>query len=87
VKAQKLRTLRRKGGETVSVDEIRSSLLNIRSISKAAYKEEKFPKPRNIIGMGKRTCRCRQMEKLMLTNIVVKDDDLRQPCISTGACL
>jgi hypothetical protein len=42
-----------------------------------AYKEEKFPKPGNIIGFAK-DLPAPEMEKLMLTHIEVKDDDLRQ---------
>lgn len=46
-------------------------------ILKAAYKEEKFPRARHISGMAK-DLPVPEMEKIMLTNIVVKDDDLRQ---------
>jgi hypothetical protein len=44
---------------------------------KMAYKEEKFPKPRTILGFAK-DLPVSEMEKLMLTHIEVKDDDLRQ---------
>lgn len=77
VKAQKLKDLAKKGGETVSVDEIKVEPAEYPKYLKAAYKAEKFPKPRNIIGMAK-DLPVPEMEKLMLTNIVVKDDDLRQ---------
>ena len=40
-----------------------------------AYKEEKFPKPRNLIGLQK-DLPVSEMEKLMLTNAQVSDDDL-----------
>jgi hypothetical protein len=43
---------------------------------KMAYKEEKFPKPRNIVGMAK-DLPAPEMEKLMLTHIEVKEGDLR----------
>ena len=43
---------------------------------KLAYKEEKFPKPKNIIGMAK-DLPDPEMEKLMLTNIVINEGDLR----------
>jgi hypothetical protein len=42
-----------------------------------AYKAEKFPKPRNAIGLEKRLP-APEMEKLILTAIVVGPDDLRQ---------
>ena len=41
-----------------------------------AYDAEKFPKPRNIVGLAK-SLPITEMEKLMLTNTVVKDEDLR----------
>jgi hypothetical protein len=41
-----------------------------------AYKEEKFPKPKTFIGMAK-DLPVPEMEKLMLTNIEVKEGDLR----------
>jgi len=77
VKAQKLKDLAKKGGETVSVDEIRIESAEYPKYLKAAYKEEKFPKPRNIIGMAK-DLPVPEMEKLMLTHIEIKEDDLRQ---------
>ena len=42
-----------------------------------AYKMEKFPKPRNFLGMAK-DLPVPEMEKLMLTHIEVTDDHLRQ---------
>ena len=42
-----------------------------------AYSQEKFPKPRNVVGLEK-SLPVTEMEKLMLTNIVVGTDDLRQ---------
>ena len=41
-----------------------------------AYKAEKFPKPKNVIGMAK-DIPVPEMEKLMLTHTEVKDEDLR----------
>jgi hypothetical protein len=76
VKAQKLKDLAKRGSETVPVDEIKVEPSEYPKYLKAAYKEEKFPKPRNIIGMAK-DLPVPEMEKLMLTHIEVKDDDLR----------
>lgn len=42
-----------------------------------AYSQEKFPKPRNVTSLEK-SLPVTEMEKLMLTNIVVGADDLRQ---------
>jgi hypothetical protein len=43
---------------------------------KMAYKDEKFPKPKNVLGMAK-DLPAPEMEKLMLTHIEVKESDLR----------
>ena len=49
-----------------------------------AYKAEKFPKPRNFIGMAK-DLPVPEMEKLMLTHIRVTDDDLRQLALTRAS--
>ncbi len=49
-----------------------------------AYKVEKFPKPRNIIGMAK-DLPVPEMEKLMLTHIQVTDDNLRQLAVERAS--
>ena len=49
-----------------------------------AYKEEKFPKPRNFIGMAKELP-APEMEKLMMTHIQVTDGDLRQLAVERAA--
>jgi hypothetical protein len=41
------------------------------------HKEEKFPKPKNILGVAK-DIPDREIEKLMLTYIEVKESDLRR---------
>ncbi len=76
VKAQKLKDLAKKGDETVSMDETKVEPAEYPKYLKAAYKAEKFPKPRNIIGMAK-DLPVPEMEKLMLTHIEVKEGDLR----------
>lgn len=77
IKAQKLKEMLKKKAEPKPVDEITIDNTEYPKYLKAAYKEEKFPKPRNIIGIAK-SLPVPEMEKLMLTNIVVKDDDLKQ---------
>lgn len=42
-----------------------------------AYKEAKFPKPRNLIGLNKELP-AEEMEKLMLANLPVGEEDLRE---------
>jgi len=51
---------------------------------KLAYKEEKIPKPRNILGMAK-DLPASEMEKLMITNIKVTEGDLRQLAVDRAA--
>jgi uncharacterized protein involved in outer membrane biogenesis len=55
---------------TVSSDEYPALLAR-------AYKAEKFPKPRNVVGMQK-DLPVPEMEKLMMTNATVSDSDLVQ---------
>jgi len=50
----------------VPVDEVKIEATEYPKYLKAAYKEEKFPKPKNIIGMDK-DIPVPEMEKLMLT--------------------
>lgn len=76
VKAQKLKEMVKKGLPVVPVDEVKVEKEEYPKYLKMAYKEEKFPKPRNIIGFAK-DLPVLEMEKLMLTHIEVKDDDLR----------
>ncbi len=45
---------------------------------------EKFPKPRNFIGMAK-DLPVPEMEKLMLTHTQVTDDDLRQLAVERAS--
>jgi long-subunit acyl-CoA synthetase (AMP-forming) len=76
LKAQKLNDLNRKGEKVESVDEITIEPQEYDRYLKKAYSAEKFPKPRNIIGMEKGLPN-EEMEKLMMTYIVIKEDDLR----------
>ena len=76
VKAQKIKDMARKGGETPSLDDVIVAPQEYPVYLKQAYKAEKFPKPRNIVGMAK-DLPVPEMEKLMLTNMKVTDDDLK----------
>ncbi len=77
VKAQKLKELIKKGQPVVPVDQINIPKEEYAKYLKLAYKEEKFPKPRTILGFAK-DLPVPEMEKLMLTHIVIGNDDLRQ---------
>ena len=50
---------------------------------KRAYKEAKFPKPRNLVGMQK-DIPVEEMEKLMLANLPASDDDVRALAVRRG---
>ena len=76
LKVQKLKELVKKGQPSVPVDEVKIESPEYPKYLKLAYKEEKFPKPKNIIGMAKGLPNP-EMEKLMLTHIVINEGDLR----------
>jgi hypothetical protein len=76
LKAQKLREMVKKGTPVVPVDEVKIEKQEYEKYLKMAYKEEKFPKPRNILGIAK-DLPVPEMEKLMLTHIEIRDSDLR----------
>ncbi|MFO0753716.1 MAG: DUF748 domain-containing protein [Thermodesulfovibrionales bacterium] len=77
LKAQKLKEMVRKGTAPPPVDDIVIEPAERPVYLKMAYREEKFPKPRNFIGMAK-DLPAPEMEKLMLTHITITDEDLRQ---------
>jgi hypothetical protein len=71
-----LKDLLKKGGEAPSLDNVAVDAKEYPEYLKKAYREEKFPKPRNFIGMLK-DLPVPEMEKLMYTDLQVTDDDLR----------
>jgi hypothetical protein len=77
VKAQKLKDLVRRGEGAKSVDEVQIDAKEYAQYLKAAYGEESFPKPRNLIGLAQ-DLPVPEMEKLMLQYAKATDDDLRQ---------
>ncbi|MGB3399828.1 MAG: DUF748 domain-containing protein, partial [Candidatus Deferrimicrobiaceae bacterium] len=76
VRSQKLKDLAGKGGEPLSLDNVVVDVKEYPEYLKRAYRAEKFPKPRNVIGMLK-DLPVPEMEKLMFTHLQVTDDDLR----------
>jgi uncharacterized protein involved in outer membrane biogenesis len=77
VKAQKMKELVRQGNAPQSVDDVQVDKAEYERYLKAAYSDEKFAKPRNIIGLAK-DLPVPEMESLMLKNAQVTDDDLRE---------
>lgn len=76
VKAQKLNDLMKRGSPAVPVDEVAVAPGEYEVYLTRAYRAEKFPKPRNIIGMVK-SLPVPEMEKLILTHLEVGEEDLR----------
>ena len=76
VKAQKLKDIVRKGNTAITVEEVVVTPEEYPKYLKKAYKREKFPKPRNFLGLAK-SLPVPEMEKLMFTHIEVTTDDLR----------
>lgn len=76
LKSQKLKEMVKKGQPPLPIDDVIMEPAEYGKYLKMAYKEEKFPKPKNVIGMVKDIPNA-EMEKLMLTHIEVKEDDLR----------
>lgn len=72
-----MKDLARKGQAPRSVDEVQVDKSEYPQYLKAAYGEESFPKPRNIIGLAK-DLPVPEMEKLMMQYAKAGDDDLRQ---------
>jgi hypothetical protein len=77
VAARKVRDLVRSGEAAPALDNVRVEAAEYPKYLAEAYKEEKFPKPRNVLGMAK-DLPVAEMEKLMLTHTPVTNDDLRQ---------
>ena len=77
VKAQKMKDLVRQGTAPKSVDDVQVDKAEYERYLKAAYGDESFPKPRNIIGLAQ-DLPVSEMESLMLKNAQATDDDLRE---------
>jgi uncharacterized protein involved in outer membrane biogenesis len=76
LKAQKLKEMVKKREPAIPVDDVKIEPAEYGKYLKMAYKEEKFPKPRNFLGIAK-DLPDPEMEKLMLTHIEIKEGDLR----------
>ena len=76
IAAQKLADLALTGQPAPALDNVRVETAEYPKYLARAYKAEKFPKPRNFIGIAK-DLPVPEMEKLMLTHIQVTDDNLR----------
>lgn len=77
VKAQRLEELVKAGTEAGSLDDIEIPAKDYPKYLERAYKAEKFPKPRNLIGLVK-DLPVEEMEKLMMANMKADDEALRE---------
>ncbi|SDH48932.1 DUF748 domain-containing protein [Propionivibrio dicarboxylicus] len=77
VKAAKREDLTRSGVASGAVDSIQIRAEEYPALLERAYRAEKFPKPRNVVGLVK-TLPVEEMEKLMLTYANVGDETLRE---------
>jgi hypothetical protein len=75
IRAQKL-VEQARGGAAASIDNVVVLPAEYPKYLRMAYRKERFPKPRNILGIAK-DLPAPEMEKLILTHIRVTDDDLR----------
>jgi hypothetical protein len=75
VKALKREDMIKKGVEAPPLNEVDVSVQEYPALLERVYRDEKFPKPRNLIGMVK-SIPVDEMQKLMLTNSTVTEDDL-----------
>jgi hypothetical protein len=76
LKAEKFIDLIKKGKSVASVEDIKIETGEYLTYLTKAYKKEKFPKPRNFLGFAK-DLPGPEMERLMLVNTTVTDEDLR----------
>ena len=77
VKTQKLLESVKKGVEAGSVDDVELNPEEYEKYLTLAYKEEKFAKPKNVVGLTK-SLPVPEMEQLMLANINAGDGEMRE---------
>lgn len=76
VRALKREDLTKSGVESGSAETVEVSAEEYPALLERAYKAEKFAKPRNMVGLVK-SLPVEEMEKLMLANSTVDEEDLR----------
>ena len=76
VEALKIKDMARKGESLGDDGRVHIDAAEYPALLSRVYKDEKFPKPRNLIGLAK-DLPVPEMEKLILANTTVSDEDLR----------
>lgn len=77
VRALKREELTKKNVESGDAETVEVSAQEYPALLERVYRDEKFPKPRNMIGLVK-SLPVEEMEKLILANSAVDEEDLRQ---------
>ena len=77
MKAEKARDLQKQTGEGRSLEAIEIAPAERATYLKRVYRDARFPKPRNLIGLQKELP-TEEMEKLLLTHLPAGDDELTQ---------
>ncbi|SMC28601.1 Uncharacterized protein involved in outer membrane biogenesis [Andreprevotia lacus DSM 23236] len=75
IRAAKARSLADSG--QASTDELTVDEADYERFIAPVYKQAKFPKPKNVLGLSK-SLPVEEMRKLLLANMAITDDDLRQ---------
>ena len=86
VKARKADELAKAGTPPAAVDEVVVSKEEWPEYLERAYRKERFPKPRTALGLVKKISP-EEMAKLMLANLVVTPDDLRQLALARASAV
>lgn len=86
VKARKAEALAKAGTPAPSVDEVVVTKEEWPAYLEKAYRKERFPKPRTALGLVK-DLPPDEMEKLMLVNLAVTPDDLRQLALARASAV
>jgi uncharacterized protein involved in outer membrane biogenesis len=86
VKAQRAEELAKSGTPAASVEDVVVPKEEWPKYLEKAYRKEKFPKPRTALGFVKEISP-EEMEKLMLANVAVTPDDLRQLSLARASAV
>ena len=76
MKVRKLNDMIKHGYPEASIDDVKIEPQEYEKYLTQVYRAESFPKPRNIIGLVK-SLPASEMDKLLMTYTVVKEDDLK----------
>ncbi|HEY6012314.1 MAG TPA: hypothetical protein VIX18_12700, partial [Nitrospirota bacterium] len=84
--ARKIKDMPQQGDQPIPPEPVQVSAAEYPVYLKKAYKEGKFSKPRNMLGIAKDLADA-EMEKLLLASIQITDDDLRELAASRARAI